>query len=71
MNIIKIAEALDTSLLEKQATGDISDYSLDIVHDDDKIEVVVLKNVPIKNIKIKYNLKKAEYGNMRKAERPD
>lgn len=52
MNIKKLAEAIDTALLNKVAIGDISNYAIDIVPDNNKIEIVMMKRVPIKNLKI-------------------
>jgi hypothetical protein len=50
MNFIKIAEAVENVLLEKVATGAISDYHIEILQDDNKIEVWYAQINPIKSI---------------------
>lgn len=56
--LIKIAEALDTSLLNKIAISDIIDYHIDVIQDDNRIEIIMVKNVPIKNIKVTLSVKR-------------
>ena len=61
MNIKKlktIAESLETALLEKVAISDISDFSIDVIPDDYLIEVVMIKIVPVKEIKVTLNIKR-------------
>ena len=47
----KVAEAVETALLEEQACREITSYSLDVIPDDRRIVVVKMLNRPIKNIK--------------------
>lgn len=46
----KIAEKLEIGLLEKLATEDIRDYCLEVIPDDHKIEIYIMKNPRIKRI---------------------
>jgi hypothetical protein len=50
MNFTKVAQAVETVLLEKIALGEISDYKIDIRHDDNKLEVTCIQSSEIKSI---------------------
>ena len=52
----KAAEALETGFLEKQAIGDISAYSIDLIPDDRRIEACVMIRKPVSNIKVTFKL---------------
>lgn len=53
-----IAEAIQTALLEKTAISDIHDFDINIIPDDDRIEVVMIKSVPVKSIKVMLKVKR-------------
>ena len=48
----KIAEKIEIALLEKQATKEISQYHIEVIPDDLKIEAWVVKNPGISKIQV-------------------
>lgn len=61
----KVAEAVDTALLEKQATKEILSYSIDVIPDDRRIDVYETLNKPLKNINFTIRLNPDETDNSR------
>lgn len=56
-----IAESLEIALLEKIAISDISDFSIDVIPDDNAIGVIMvimIKKRPIKNIEVNFKIKR-------------
>ena len=50
MNLTEIANKVEIGLLEKLSSGDIIDYSIDIIHDDKRIDIVMRKPTKALNI---------------------
>ena len=53
-----IAESIQIALLEKVAISNILDFDMEIIPDDNKIEIWIVKSVPIKSIKIMLKVKR-------------
>lgn len=47
VNLLKLAEAFDTALLERRALKEINDYAIEVVPDDSRIEIML---VPVKSV---------------------
>lgn len=52
----KVAEAIDTTLLNGIALGEIQDYSIELVPDDRAIVVTFLRVTPINKIHVEFKL---------------
>lgn len=46
----KFSEALDTSLLCRQAEGEIGPYALEVIPDDGRVNLTVVMLKPVKNL---------------------
>ena len=53
-----VAEAVENVMLEQLATGVILDYCVDLVRDDGRIVVCMVKNVPVKCLEFSFVLKR-------------
>lgn len=61
MNIDKlrsIAESIQIALLEKMAVSDISDFEIEVIPDDSKIEIYMVNIIPVKSIKVYLKIKR-------------
>lgn len=56
LNLLKMAESFELALLEKRALGEILDYHIDVVYDDDKIEITTIPVRSLKNIVCTFKL---------------
>jgi hypothetical protein len=52
-----VARALDDVMLNEEAVGDISSYSIEVIPDDSRIEIVQMAKVSVDHIKCKVILK--------------
>lgn len=55
-----IAEAMQTALLERQATGDISNFEIDVIPDDHKIDICIMKKVSVEHVACSLKIYKRE-----------
>ena len=62
INLIKTSEMIDTMCVNHIAIGNILDYSIDINHDDRKIDVYIMESSsPISRIRCVININKEKY----------
>ena len=52
----RIAEDIQTALLERVAISDLVDFDVCVIPDDNKIDVIMLKNEPLREIKVSLNI---------------
>lgn len=50
-DLYTLGDSFERVLKDSKDTGAIGDYSVDVVPDDLRVEIVIVKRVPIKNIK--------------------
>jgi hypothetical protein len=55
-----VAEAIDTTLLNGIALGEIQDYSVEIVHDDRAIVVRYVRKLPVEQVHIEFTIQAAK-----------
>lgn len=52
--LMKVAEAFEIGLLERQALGEIGDFHVDMIPDDMRVGVVFTVVKPLKHIKVNF-----------------